>query len=106
MPAFSFPGARCLSFKALARLALCLAVGYVSLILVLLPFEDSFVFHPYPASKNWIDPPPNLVVQDVYPFTANGVRIHARWYSCPDARGVVLVCHSRAGNLSHAVRPD
>src|SRR5439155_1700348 len=24
----------------------------------------------------------------------------------PDARGVVLVCHSRAGNLSHAVRPD
>src|ERR1051325_5705655 len=91
--------------KRSSRLALCLAVGYASLLLVLLPFEDSFVFHPYPPSKSWIDPPADLVVQDVFLATANGVRIHARWYPSPAARGAVLVCHSRAGNLSHAVSP-
>jgi uncharacterized protein len=106
MPAFSFPGARYLSRKALSRLALCLGVGYPALILVLLSFEDRFVFHPCPPTRSWIDPPPGLPVQDVYLLTAGGARIHARWYPCPRARGAVLVCHSRAGNLSHAVLPD
>jgi pimeloyl-ACP methyl ester carboxylesterase len=105
MPAFSFLGARYLSRKALARLAVCLSVGYTSLILVLLSFEDSFVFHPYPAPQPWIDSPPDLVAQDVYLLAAGGGRIHARWYPCREARGAVLVCHSRAGNLSRAAHP-
>jgi fermentation-respiration switch protein FrsA (DUF1100 family) len=106
MPAFlPFRVARCPSRKALLRLAFCLGVGYVALILVLLSFEDQFVFHPYPASTNRIDPPPDLVAQDVYLLTVGGGRIHARWYPCRAARGAVLVCHSRAGNVSREANP-
>ncbi len=99
------PGARSLSGKMLGRFVFCLAVAYVSGILILLSIEDDVVFHPYPPSRRWADPPSDCNVQDVALYTANGTQIHARWYPCRDAKGAVLVCHSRAGNLSLAVPP-
>jgi pimeloyl-ACP methyl ester carboxylesterase len=106
MPAFfPFPGARCWSRKTLARLALCLTAGYIVLVLVLLCVEDSLVYHPYSPSRRWDDPPAGCEAHDFYLPTPSGTRVHARWYPCPGADRAVLVCHSRAGNLSVAVAP-
>jgi pimeloyl-ACP methyl ester carboxylesterase len=107
MPALiPIPGARYLSRKLLVRLALCVVVTYISVILILLALEDSLVFHPYSPSRSWLEPPADCEAQDVYLRTAAGIQIHARWYPCPGARRAVLFCHSRAGNLSLAVLPE
>ena len=107
MPAlFPVPCARYLSRKLLVRLALCVAITYISVVLILLALEDSLVFHPYSPSRYWLEPPADCEAHDVYLRTADGTTIHARWYPCPGARGAVLVCHSRAGNLTLAVRPE
>src|SRR3954451_11063616 len=107
MPVLAFLcRARRPSRKALLRVALCLLGGYVAVVAVLLAFEDRLVFHPYPPSRRWLDPPAERVFQDVWLATAGGPWVHARWYPCPEAAYAVLVCHSRSGNLSLAVPPD
>ena len=102
--AFAIPGTRYLSRKGLARFSFCLAIAYVALVLVLMSIEDCLVFHPYSPQRRWAEPPADCEVQDLFLRTLDGTKIHARWYPCRSARGAVLVCHSRNGNLSLAVR--
>jgi pimeloyl-ACP methyl ester carboxylesterase len=101
---FAIPGTHYLSRKGLARFSFCLAIAYVSLVLVLMSIEDCLVFHPYSPQRRWAEPPADCETHDLYLHTADGTQIHARWYPCRSARGAALVCHSRAGNLSLAVR--
>jgi fermentation-respiration switch protein FrsA (DUF1100 family) len=77
-----------------------LALGYAVTLLVLLALEDRLLFHPAPAARRWAEPPAGFEVQEVAFRAADGTRLHGRWFPCPAARGAVLVCHSRAGNLS------
>jgi fermentation-respiration switch protein FrsA (DUF1100 family) len=97
---------RLLSRRVLTRVAIGLVAGYVALTVTLLALEDRLLFHPVRAGQRWIDPPPGCAAQDVEFRTAAGTLIHARWYPCRDARGAVLICHSRSGNLNCALSAE
>jgi fermentation-respiration switch protein FrsA (DUF1100 family) len=62
--------------------------------------ERKLLFHPTPHTEHWLPAPPWIEVQDVWLPIGEG-RIHAWWFPRTDARGVVLLCHGNAGNLSH-----
>lgn len=34
-------------------------------------------------------------------FAKDGVRLHGWWFSHPEAKGAMLICHGNAGNVSH-----
>jgi hypothetical protein len=102
MPAGNAPSKRLLSARTLLRGALWLSLAYAAAVLVLLALEDRIVFHPVAASRRWSEPP-GCVVQDLTLRTPAGIPIHARWFPRAGGRGAVLVCHSRAGNLSLAL---
>jgi fermentation-respiration switch protein FrsA (DUF1100 family) len=82
------------------------AILYVGVIVVLSALENWMLFHPAPASEEWIDPANyNLKVEDVELHSADGTRLHAWW--CPfeseadnHVNGALLYCHGNAGNLS------
>jgi fermentation-respiration switch protein FrsA (DUF1100 family) len=95
-----------LSRRRLARAALVLLGVYALAVTFLLLFEDRLVFHPVPASRRWLPPPAGRTVKDVSLHAADGTALHARWFPRPRARRAVLVCHSRAGNLSLELRPE
>jgi len=82
-------------------------VVYVGVIIVLSALENWMLYHPVPASEDWIDPGAyNLKAQDVELHTADGTRLHAWWCPVENATddkvaGALLYCHGNAGNLSH-----
>jgi pimeloyl-ACP methyl ester carboxylesterase len=89
------------------RFFLCIALGaiaiYLLVTLIFVCLEDRLLYHPVRAGDRWIDPPPSFEYSDVDMWIADGTRIHGRWYPHEGAKGVVLYCHSRAGNLSLAL---
>jgi fermentation-respiration switch protein FrsA (DUF1100 family) len=99
--------------RTLIRWALNVIFIYVGVIIVLSALENWMVYHPTPASEEWVEPATyNLAVEDVELHTADGIRLHAWW--CPvqnasdthsgreqDSKtGALLYCHGNAGNLS------
>jgi uncharacterized protein len=80
---------------------------YVGVIIVMSALENWMLYHPIPASEDWIDPDfYNLKAEDVELHSADGTRLHAWW--CPvenptdnHTTGALLYCHGNAGNLSH-----
>jgi len=62
--------------------------------------ENSLLFHPIRASEQWLAPPANATVHDVWLQTGDGTRIHAWWFPCSRSAGALLFCHGNAGNLS------
>jgi uncharacterized protein len=96
---------RVLPWRRLARIIAVLMTAYCAVVLILLAMEKRLVFHPVPASQRWIEPPTGCDVQDVEFPSADGTRLHARWYPCVGAKGAVLICHSRSGNLSLEIGP-
>jgi hypothetical protein len=76
------------------------ALGYCVALIVLVALEDQLLFHPAPSARRWAEPPAGVEVQDIAFKTPDGTRLHGWWFPCLGARGAVLVCHSRAGNLS------
>ncbi len=85
------------------RLLRILALGYTALVLTLLVLEDRLIFNPKKAAERWVEPPSSCQFTDLELTTDDGTRIHARWFPCPEAHGAVLLCHSRAANLSLAL---
>jgi fermentation-respiration switch protein FrsA (DUF1100 family) len=90
--------------RRLWRWAVLLCCGYVGVLLVLLAFENSLLFHPARYEESWQEAPPAARAEDVYLETADGTRIHGWW--CPTSNwepshGAVLYLHGNAGNLSH-----
>jgi uncharacterized protein len=93
------------SFPRVVWIAVYLGFGYTAVVLALLMIEDRLLFHPVPASQRWLDSPSGFEVQEVRFHSADGTGIHARWFPCAEAEGAVLICHSRAGNLSLELTP-
>lgn len=89
----------------LARVVLFLLILWLGVTATTLALEDRLVFHPVPAATRWLEPPSEVKFEDLYFSIQTDVVVHARWFPCPGASSAVLVCHSRAGNLSIAVRP-
>lgn len=76
---------------------------YLGVLLVLPFLENRLLYHPLPATEDWL-PPPNALVQDVELHTVHGTCIHAWWCPVKDwqpGQGAMLYCHGNAGNLSH-----
>jgi len=91
---------RCRIARRIGRWLLVPSLAYVLVMVVMMFFEESFIFFPsrYPAG-DW--QPDGLTFEDVFFTAADGTRIHA-WYVPHNApRAVVLYCHGNAGNLSH-----
>jgi uncharacterized protein len=63
--------------------------------------ENSLLYHPVTASEQWLTPPGNAIVQDVWLQARDGTRIHAWWFPSLRSPGALLFCHGNAGNLSH-----
>jgi fermentation-respiration switch protein FrsA (DUF1100 family) len=65
-------------------------------------FEERLIFFPsrYP-SGDWH--PPGLQCEDVEFVTHDGVRLHGWYCPVPRPRGVFLMMHGNAGNITHRV---
>jgi fermentation-respiration switch protein FrsA (DUF1100 family) len=94
------------SRRVLLRLAAGTALAYLAALVVLMALEDRLVYHPVLASRRWVDPPPGCEAHDVFLRSGDGTAIHSRWYPCGNSQGAVLVCHSRAANLSLVLTPE
>jgi fermentation-respiration switch protein FrsA (DUF1100 family) len=73
---------------------------YLGVLALLMLLENRMVYHPVPASEEWL-PPPNDRVEDIEVETEDGTRIHAWWCPVEGSPGAILYCHGNAGNLSH-----
>jgi hypothetical protein len=86
--------------RTLLRGARGVAIIYVVVMVLLMWFEEYFIFFPmrYPGG-DWR--PRGLDVEDAQFVAADGVRLHG-WY-CPvaDPRAVALMSHGNAGNVTH-----
>jgi fermentation-respiration switch protein FrsA (DUF1100 family) len=76
------------------------AIVYLGVLLVLMLFENSQVYHPVRALQDW-QTPPVADIQDVSLLSADGTRLHAWWLPCPGSKSALLYLHGNAGNLSH-----
>ncbi|MBE9504938.1 MAG: alpha/beta hydrolase [Proteobacteria bacterium] len=83
------------------KLTLFVIVGvYISLSLMLLAFQSSFIY--YPDKKVYGTPAVLGLSYDEVSFKAgDGVKLTGWFIPAGDARGVVLFCHGNAGNISH-----
>jgi len=77
-----------------------LAIAYLFCVVVLMIFEESFIFFPmrYPEG-DW--QPGWLSFEDVWFQADDGVRLHGWYAGRDDPRAVVLFCHGNAGNVTH-----
>src|SRR2546423_1868182 len=96
---------RFLSSRAVGWMAATLLVAYGALVLVLLALEDRLVFPPALATERWLAAPPGFAFQDIELTSPDGTRLHARWFPRTGSDGAVLICHSRAGNVTLEGRP-
>jgi hypothetical protein len=92
--------------RFMVRLALGAIAIYLLITLLFMCLEDRLLYHPVRATDRWIDPPPDCAYENIDLRTDDGTRIHGRWYPHKGAKGAVLYCHSRAGNLSLALLPE
>ena len=83
------------------------ALAYLLNLLLLMLFEDRFVFDGARATEAWVDPAHNnFVVENVQLASADGNSIHAWWCPVPNwstDQGAMLYCHGNSGNLSHRI---
>ncbi len=86
-----------------ARLFLLALYTYGAALIALVLLEDRLLFHPVKAETFWLEPLPELQIQDLQLISADGTRLHAWWSAPADWRpeaGAVLYSHGRGGNVS------
>jgi fermentation-respiration switch protein FrsA (DUF1100 family) len=83
------------------RIAGLVLVPYLIVLLLLMIFEESFIFFPYKYDGSEYWQPPGLTYEDVFFEADDGTKLHG-WY-CPheSPRAVVLFAHGNAGNITH-----
>jgi len=86
--------------RRLLRWLVLFGVVYAVLVLVLMFFERSLIFHPTTERQRWTAPADVGSVEDVWLTLPDGIRVHAWHCSRTDASWHVLYCHGNAGNLS------
>src|SRR5437764_500494 len=73
---------------------------YVSLLSMLLFFENKLVYQPTAATHHWLTAP-SKDIEDVSLTSADGTALHAWWCPAKDSDTALLYFHGNAGNLSH-----
>jgi pimeloyl-ACP methyl ester carboxylesterase len=76
------------------------AIAVLIALLILMLFENRFIYFPTTAAEEWLEPA-DLPHQDVTLVLSSGADIHAWWCPRPGADSALLYCHGNAGNLSH-----
>lgn len=74
----------------------CASLGPLS---PLRPVERSLLFHPV-AWPDGERAPDGLTPEDAWFTAADGTRLHGWYVDHPEPRGVALLCHGNAGNIS------
>jgi fermentation-respiration switch protein FrsA (DUF1100 family) len=84
------------------RIIIGLVVAYLLLVGCSMLFEERLIFYPsrYP-SGDWH--PTGLQYEDVTFTSQDGVRLHGWYCPVPRPRGVFLMFHGNAGNITHRV---
>jgi len=85
--------------RILWRIARVVLVAYLVIVLLMMWFEESFIFFPakHPSGE-WS--PPGLGQEEAWFKSADGTRLHGWYLEHPDPVATVLFCHGNAGNLS------
>ncbi len=79
--------------------ALFLIGLYAVLLILMVVFENSFVYPRSTAADHWEDPPDAAIEEVSFP-AADGNTIHAWYRPQAESKDVFLICHGNAGNLS------
>ncbi len=84
------------------RIVIGLVLVYLLLIGITMVFEERLIFVPsrYPVG-DWH--PARLQCEDAAFATPDGVRLHGWYCPVPHPRGVFLMAHGNAGNITHRV---
>jgi fermentation-respiration switch protein FrsA (DUF1100 family) len=76
--------------------------AYLLLLGMLMPFEESMIFFPFPYPEgDWS--PPELEIEDAWFEAADGVRLHGWYVPHESPRAVMLFAHGNAGNITHRI---
>jgi alpha-beta hydrolase superfamily lysophospholipase len=81
-----------------------IAIAYAALLAVVFLFQSRLVYLPS-IGRELAGTPRDAGLQydEVWLHTADGERLHAWFVAAPGAKGVVLLCHGNAGNISHRI---
>jgi fermentation-respiration switch protein FrsA (DUF1100 family) len=80
------------------------AIGYAILLAFVFWFQSRLVYFPNMGRELAGTPrDAGLEYDEVWLDTSDGERLHAWYVPAPQARGVVLVFHGNAGNISHRI---
>jgi hypothetical protein len=79
-----------------------LLLGYSAVLVLVYLFQERLVYFPEMGREIRATPPAvGLAFEDVHLQTIDGETIHGWWVPVQEARGVVLILHGNAGNISH-----
>jgi fermentation-respiration switch protein FrsA (DUF1100 family) len=79
-----------------------LFVGYVLALLLARIFESRLIYLPnYEGRLSGDWHPPDLLVQDVWLTTSDGIRLHTWWIPNPKSKFTFLAFHGNAGNIAN-----
>ncbi len=86
----------------IGNLALALAVACAAILAFMYFFQSRFIYFPQ-LGRDIVATPAELGLsyEEVDLLTADGETLSAWWLPAPDARGVFLLFHGNAGNISH-----
>ncbi|MHC4405269.1 MAG: alpha/beta hydrolase [Planctomycetota bacterium] len=82
------------------RATLLALTVYIVCVVLMMIFEESFIFFPSPyPDGDW--QPDWLPFEDAWFQSADGTRLHGWYVEHETPRAVVLFCHGNAGNITH-----
>src|SRR2546421_1732384 len=84
--------------RRLRRWALMLGMLYLTVVGLLVLFENELVYMPGSAAR-WTEPA-DFIAEDITLCSADRTTLHAWWIPCEGGEGALLFCHGQMGNLS------
>ena len=79
-----------------------MAVIFILYGMLLVGCEKIIIFHPSKFPDGYWDPGSlGVTAQDIYFQAEDGIKLHGRFVSSPNAKATLLWFHGNAGNLSH-----
>lgn len=88
--------------KSILRFVLPILLGLSLGILLIVIFEESFIYFPakYPEG-NWQPETYGLKAEECWFETTDGVGLHGWFFRVDTPRATILWCHGNAGNITH-----
>ncbi len=85
--------------RAIARITAAVVLTFAVLGIVIMLWEEAFIFFPSPYPEgDWTLPPG---AEEIYFVAEDGIQLHGWFLEHSDPIAVVLYCHGNAGNVTH-----